>query len=131
VYDYSAIYARICQTVHNEPPMLLLYMLLHKNSSFRNYVLSRIDLELLVCVSKTWCKTIKLFSIQVLPILQVLHNGQTDIGGGGGADTQFHNKLRRTNTNDHHMYLALVVLLILTEDEFYCKVVHETVNNCG
>ena len=50
MYDYSQLYARICDTVQYEPPMLLLYILLHSNAAFRNYVLSRIDMEKLVCI---------------------------------------------------------------------------------
>jgi len=48
VFDYSALYTRICDTVQQEAPMLLLYILLHSNAAFRNFVLSRIDLERLV-----------------------------------------------------------------------------------
>lgn len=44
------LYERLCATANQQPPMLLLYMLLHRNVGFRNYVLSRINLEKLVCV---------------------------------------------------------------------------------
>lgn len=30
--------------------------------------------------------------------------------------------------NAHQLYLALIVILILSEDDFFCKVVHETVS---
>lgn len=46
--DFSILYERLCCTVEQQPPMLLLYVLLHRNSGFRNYVLSRINLERLV-----------------------------------------------------------------------------------
>lgn len=46
--DFTALYDRICGTVEQPFSMLLLYMLLHKNSGFRNFVLSRINLENLV-----------------------------------------------------------------------------------
>ncbi|CAJ0963327.1 unnamed protein product, partial [Mesorhabditis belari] len=90
--DYNALYERLCSTVEQEPPMLLLYMLLHRNIGFRNYVLSRINLEKLV-----------------LPVLKILHNG---------ANSQ--------SANAHHMYLALIAVLILSEDDFFCKIIHET-----
>ncbi|TKR57397.1 hypothetical protein L596_030872 [Steinernema carpocapsae] len=93
--DYSALYNRLCCTVKQQPPMLLLYTLLHKNSGFRNYVLSRINLENLV-----------------VPVIKVLN---------AGPDS--------TSATSHHLYLSLIVLLILSEDEFFCKVVHETILN--
>uniref|UniRef100_A0A158R494 Dymeclin n=1 Tax=Syphacia muris TaxID=451379 RepID=A0A158R494_9BILA len=94
--DYGALYDRLCATVNEQAPMLLLYMLLHTNVMFRNYVLSRINLENLV-----------------VPVLRVLHSGT--IGGGV-----------LSYNNSHHVYLSLIVILILSEDEFFCKIVHET-----
>lgn len=78
--------------------MLLLYMLLHKNSGFRNFILSRINLEKLV-----------------LPIIQVLNDGVINL-------------YSPVNSSSHQTYLALIVLLVLSEDEFFCKIIHETVN---
>ncbi|VDD96653.1 unnamed protein product [Enterobius vermicularis] len=95
--DYSVLYDRLCATVCEQPPMLLLYLLLHTNVMFRNYVLSRINLENLV-----------------VPVLRVLHDGASC----GGA---------LSFSNSHHVYLALIVILILSEDDFFCKIVHETV----
>lgn len=46
--DYSFLYERLCATVNQQSPMLFLYILLHRNVGFRNYVLSRINLEKLV-----------------------------------------------------------------------------------
>uniref|UniRef100_A0A1I8A383 Dymeclin n=1 Tax=Steinernema glaseri TaxID=37863 RepID=A0A1I8A383_9BILA len=90
--DYSVLYDRLCATVRQQPPMLLLYVLLHRNSGFRNYILSRINLENLV-----------------VPVMMVLNSGP----GAAGSTS-------------HHLYLSLIVLLILSEDDFFCKVVHET-----
>ncbi|KAK6736777.1 hypothetical protein RB195_019463 [Necator americanus] len=56
--DYNALYERLCATACQEPPMLLLYLLLHRNCGFRNFVLSRINLENLV-----------------LPVIKILHEG--------------------------------------------------------
>ncbi|VDM49515.1 unnamed protein product [Toxocara canis] len=95
--DYSALYDRLCATVDQQPPMLLLYLLLHTNCGFRNYVLSRINLENLV-----------------VPVLRVLHDGAPQSGSLNIA------------SNSHHVYLALIVVLILSEDDFFCKIVHET-----
>ncbi|CAI2345678.1 unnamed protein product [Caenorhabditis sp. 36 PRJEB53466] len=89
--DYNGLYERLCATASQEPPMLLLYMLLQANSGFRNYVLSRINLENLV-----------------VPVLRILHDGVA------------------TSNNSHHVYLALIVTLILSEDDIFCKIIHET-----
>ncbi|CAI4222468.1 unnamed protein product [Auanema sp. JU1783] len=89
---YSALYERLCATASQEPSMLLLYLLLHRNTGFRNFVLSRINLENLV-----------------VPVLRILHEG-----------------VSAPMTNSHHMYLALIVILIFSEDDFFCKIIHET-----
>ncbi|KAM3719201.1 Dymeclin [Dirofilaria immitis] len=94
--DYSLLYVQLCATVNQQSPMLFLYILLHRNVGFRNYVLSRINLEKLV-----------------LPVLIVLNNGAQSSG-------------IINSCNAHHMYLALIVILILSEDDFFCKVAHET-----
>ncbi|CAI5443526.1 unnamed protein product [Caenorhabditis angaria] len=90
--DFNGLYDRLCATANQESSMLLLYMLLHGNSGFRNYVLSRINLENLV-----------------VPVLRILHDGTRD------------------KTNNSHVYLALIVCLILSEDEIFCKIIHETI----
>ncbi|KAI6242223.1 Dymeclin [Aphelenchoides fujianensis] len=74
-------------------PMLLLYMLLHTNSGFRNFVLSRINLENLV-----------------VPVLKVLNDGLNTKSYG---------------SHSHQTYLAMIVILILSEDDFFCKMIHE------
>ncbi|EFO26888.1 hypothetical protein LOAG_01596 [Loa loa] len=94
--DYSLLYERLCATVNQQSPMLFLYILLHRNIGFRNYVLSRINLEKLV-----------------LPVLIVLNDGAQSSG-------------IINSYNAHHVYLALIVILILSEDDFFCKVAHET-----
>uniref|UniRef100_A0A0R3RYY1 Dymeclin n=1 Tax=Elaeophora elaphi TaxID=1147741 RepID=A0A0R3RYY1_9BILA len=49
----------------------------------------------------------------VLPVLIVLNNGARSSG-------------MVSSYSAHHMYLALIVILILSEDDFFCKVAHET-----
>ncbi|CAD5215569.1 unnamed protein product [Bursaphelenchus xylophilus] len=91
--DFSALYGRLCVTCHQKQPMLLLYMVLHANSFFRNFVLSRINLEDLV-----------------LPVLKVLNDGLSTTSVG---------------SHSHQTYLAMIVILILSEDDFFCKLIHE------
>lgn len=93
--DFTTLYNRLCASVHEKLAMLLLYMLMHKNSGFRNFILSRINLENLV-----------------LPIIKVLNDGISTTS---------------SPTNSHQTYLALIVLLVLSEDDFFCKIIHETV----
>ncbi|CAD5211084.1 unnamed protein product [Bursaphelenchus okinawaensis] len=91
--DFSTLYSRLCVTCNDKQPMLLLYMVLHANSFFRNFVLSRINLEELV-----------------LPVLKVLNDGLTTSSVG---------------SHSHQTYLAMIVILILSEDDFFCKLIHE------
>uniref|UniRef100_A0A915EJA8 Dymeclin n=1 Tax=Ditylenchus dipsaci TaxID=166011 RepID=A0A915EJA8_9BILA len=92
--DFTALYNRLCESVGDKLSMLLLYMLLHKNTGFRNFILSRINLENLV-----------------VPIIKVLNDGV--------CQPSF-------RSHSHQTYLALIVLLILSEDDFFCKIIHET-----
>ena len=70
--------------------MLLLYILIHENESFKNYVLSKTDIDRLI-----------------LPILKILS--------------------RPEKNSSHHLYMTLVVLLILTEDDTFCAQINEVV----
>ncbi|KAJ8944929.1 hypothetical protein NQ318_013077 [Aromia moschata] len=67
---------------------LLLYVLLHRNSSFKSYLLTRPDLDQLI-----------------IPILRTLYNAP--------------------NSTSHHIYMSLIILLILSEDDSFNKMVHE------
>uniref|UniRef100_A0A0N4ZBI6 Dymeclin n=1 Tax=Parastrongyloides trichosuri TaxID=131310 RepID=A0A0N4ZBI6_PARTI len=113
--DYTHLYNHLCKFVHKQSVMLLFYMLIHKNEGFKNFVLSRINLENLV-----------------VPILKVLN----------GADYEnkrliFESNLDEVSTHSvdepisvlrksHHIYLSLINILILTEDDFFGKIIHET-----
>ncbi|KRZ78967.1 Dymeclin, partial [Trichinella papuae] len=93
--NFTELYDQLCSRSADKPSLLLLYFLLYKNVEFRNYVLSRVNLQNLV-----------------LPILKVLHlSSQTDVGSHLGSQ---------------HLYLALIVIVILSEDDFFCKIIHET-----
>lgn len=63
--DFTQLYNRLCQTVYTERlPLLLLYLLIHNNIGFRNFVHSRVNLEQLV-----------------LPVTRVLYDGMCTITG--------------------------------------------------
>lgn len=111
-FDYSLLYEKVCQTCDRESSLLLLYMLVHRNHGFRNFVLSRVNIEQLL-----------------FPILKVLHKSCTvasDDDKEAENEDQPKEKVE-TSCDSHHVYLALILLLIFSEDEFFCKVVHETV----
>lgn len=97
--DFTLLYERLCSSIENNKlSMLLLYMILHKNSGFRNFVLSRINLEILV-----------------VPCIKVLNNGVS------------YEDTFSFCQHSHQTFLALIVLLILSEDDFFCKIIHEIV----
>ena len=48
--DYRRLYDVLCQTVHTDQSTLLLYMLLHRNQHFKAYVISRTNIDQIVCV---------------------------------------------------------------------------------
>nr|XP_058970564.1 dymeclin-like [Pocillopora verrucosa] len=84
------LFSAICRDLHKDQTTLLLYLLLHRNSSVASFILSRTDIDNLV-----------------MPILKLLYN----------AD----------NHNAHHIYMSLIILLILSQDENFNKSVHELV----
>ncbi|OUC47636.1 hypothetical protein D917_06794 [Trichinella nativa] len=67
--NFTELYDQICSRSGDKPSLLLLYFLLYKNVEFRNYVLSRVNLQNLI-----------------LPILKVLHtSSQTDVDSNLGS----------------------------------------------
>lgn len=86
--DYSALFATLCSTLHSDQTTLLLYLLLHRNSQMKMYILSKTNVDLLI-----------------IPILKILYTAQ--------------------DRNSHHIYMALIILLILSEDDLFNKAVHD------
>ena len=89
--EFSTLYSVLCSQHCNDQTTLLLYLLLHKNSDFKTYVLARTDIENLV-----------------LPILQTLYHAP--------------------DSTSHHIYMSLIILLILSEDDSFNKTVHDIVS---
>ena len=101
--DYRRLYDVLCQTVHTDQSTLLLYMLLHRNQHFKAYVISRTNIDqivgfLFLCSSRT-------SSVQVLPVLRVIYTA--------------------TERNSHHIYMSLIILLILSEDDYFNRTIHD------
>lgn len=89
--DFQSVFNAFCEVESDDQTTLLLYILLHKNMSFRNYVISRAtDLDLII-----------------VPILQILYDCP--------------------ERSSHHVYMALIILLILSEDTLFNEAVHDNV----
>lgn len=86
--NFKRLYGALARDLQNDHGVLLLYLLLHRNSSFLAYALQQKDLECLIG-----------------PILQVLYNAE--------------------QKNPHHMYMALIVILIFSQQEEFNSVIHE------
>lgn len=89
--DFQSVFNAFCEVPSDDQTTLLLYILLHKNQSFRNYVISRAtDLDLII-----------------VPILHILYDCP--------------------ERSSHHVYMALIILLILSEDTLFNEAVHDNV----
>ncbi|XP_071870186.1 dymeclin [Bombus fervidus] len=87
-FNLNKLYNTICKIPNTDEVTLLLYMLLHRNASIKQDIMSRPDIQLLV-----------------IPILQILYHAP--------------------NNTSHHIYMSLIILLILSEDETFNKRIHE------
>ncbi|XP_020287424.1 dymeclin isoform X2 [Pseudomyrmex gracilis] len=86
--NLNKLYNTICKIPNTDEVTLLLYMLLHRNSSVKRDIMRRNDIQLLVT-----------------PILQILYYAP--------------------NNTSHHIYMSLIILLILSEDEMFNKRIHK------
>ncbi|KAG5324995.1 DYM protein, partial [Pseudoatta argentina] len=89
-FNLNKLYNTICKVSNTDEVTLLLYMLLHRNSSVKQDIMRRPDIQLLASVT---------------PILQILYHAP--------------------NNTSHHIYMSLIILLILSEDETFNKRIHE------
>ncbi|ERL85104.1 hypothetical protein D910_02526 [Dendroctonus ponderosae] len=85
----KSLYLTICKKANGDAPTLLLYLLLHRNASFKTFLLSRLDIQGLI-----------------IPILKTLYNAP--------------------NSHSHHIYMSIIILLILSEDDVFNKTIHQT-----
>jgi hypothetical protein len=85
-------------------------MLLHRNQHFKAYVISRTNIDQIVKKKEINLKIIEVFCflfiiLKVLPVLQVIYTA--------------------TERNSHHIYMSLIILLILSEDDYFNKTIHD------
>ncbi|XP_067143240.1 dymeclin isoform X2 [Centruroides vittatus] len=88
--DYTKLYSTLSSTLSDDQTTLLLYLLLHRNIQFKNFILSRTDVDALV-----------------IPILKILYNAP--------------------ERSSHNIYMALIVLLILSEDDLFNESIHDII----
>lgn len=90
--EFPKLFKTLCVSLNDDQTTLLLYMLLHRNQSFKIFVLSRaLDLDQFV-----------------IPILKILYTSP--------------------ERNSHHIYMALIILLVLSEDHLFNESVHDIVS---
>ncbi|ESO98060.1 hypothetical protein LOTGIDRAFT_239130 [Lottia gigantea] len=91
--DFNKLYQTLCGTLRDDQTTLLLYLLIHRNPQFKDYLLSRTNIDQLV-----------------MPLLKILYQAM--------------------ERNSHHIYMALIIILILSEDDVFNKAIHEiTIKN--
>lgn len=111
--DYSVLYSTLCDHLGDERTTLLLYMLLHQHQQFRNYVYTHADIQRMVRFHNLFVLiSIKIkkgfFWTQVIALLQELYNGN--------------------DQGSHHLYMSLIILLLLSEDEGFNSNIHNVVS---
>jgi hypothetical protein len=102
----SRLYNAILNKIDDERTVLLLYFLLHGNNLFSSYVLSRTDIETMVRTREkpnfhVASVCIDIFFHQILPVLKVLYGVVEE--------------------KPQRVYIILITLLILTNDEAFCN----------
>lgn len=86
--EFAKLFDTLSHVANDDQTTLLLYTLLHKNITFRNYVISKTsDLDMIV-----------------VPILRILYDS--------------------SEKSSHHVYMALIILLILSEDRLFDDAIH-------
>ena len=104
--------------LRRRPALVLLYLLLHHNSSFKACVLSRSDIDRLA-----------------VPLLRILYtytsykDKDKDKEGDKEKDKDNEKEPVITPWNRDHAYLALICLLIFTEDDSFCRFVNDLTLN--
>ncbi|TPP59929.1 Dymeclin [Fasciola gigantica] len=90
--DFTALRDIAAQTMHQDSSTLLLYLLVHRNTHFQEFLLQNQNYEKLL-----------------LPLLNVLYRSPAD--------------------STHLVYMALIIILILTENEKFGQEIHTSLIN--
>ncbi|CAG0881772.1 unnamed protein product [Cyprideis torosa] len=100
--DFSALWDSLCTFLPRDDRVtLFLYLLLHRNPNVRTFILSRSDVEALV-----------------LPLLETLYESNSP------AEDTKDGKQAPVPPSSHLIYMSLIVLLILSEDDLFNRSIH-------
>lgn len=126
--SFSALYNLFCSNLECEDgDFLLLYAFLMSNSSFKEFVLARTDIDALV-----------------VPLLQHLYREAVAGGARLRSRTEGHSSWavedpdmdeeeeeNQEETRRRYVYVLLIILLVLTQDVAFCESVHSHVYVSG
>ena len=105
--SFNKIYESFIESQQRESGTLLLYTLLHENISFRTYVLRYVIFTYVIIFTYVLFSSKTDVDRLVIPLLKVLHCA--------GKHTS------------NHVYMSLVILLILSEEDSWCRQVNEII----
>ncbi|RLV93592.1 hypothetical protein DV515_00013415 [Chloebia gouldiae] len=146
--NFNSLYTALCEQQRSDQATLLLYMLLHQNSNVRTYVLARTDIENLVSLALPPLFSSRGTALQawVSPAASGLSSALGTIERHGKNESlevdSHHLEMWEKNRkvlpileilyhveerNSHHVYMALIILLILTEDDGFNRSIHEVI----
>lgn len=103
--SFAALYELLTLSTRNESSTLLLYSLLHSNSAFKEFILVKSDIDLLV-----------------LPYLAILYE---EYGQGSSlASSARRQSHSRTPLAQNRIYMVLILFLILSKDRGFVDTIH-------
>ncbi|UYV69167.1 DYM, partial [Cordylochernes scorpioides] len=109
--DLAQLYHVLCSTLSCDQTTLLLYLLLHRNPSFRNFALSMAPTDDRLREDAVYHPSVLMPGfVQIVPLLKILYNAP--------------------ESSSHHVYMALIILLILSEDDYFNTAIHDIVSMC-
>ncbi|KAF2345320.1 hypothetical protein FHG87_023924, partial [Trinorchestia longiramus] len=138
---YSELYVALTLTLHSEQTTLLLYMLLHNCHHFRLYVLPQYQYtvhststDCTCCPSTSILYTVSLQTVRVAPVpvyctqcpyrLYVLSRSDLELVVLPLLQALY----LACKLSSHHVYMALIVLLMLSEDTTFNAALHDIVS---
>nr|CAD7586627.1 unnamed protein product [Timema genevievae] len=147
--DFSQLFHTLCCAANSDHTTLLLYLLVHRNHMVKNYILSRSDIELLEDTVKPEFDpqedtvkpefdpqedTVKLEFDPQEDTVKPEFDPQEDtvkLEFDPQEDTLNVVRILKTlyhapDSNSHHIYMSLIILLILSEDDLFNKTIHES-----
>ncbi|CAG2055624.1 unnamed protein product, partial [Timema podura] len=147
--DFSQLFHTLCCAANSDHTTLLLYLLVHRNHMVKNYILSRSDIELLEDTVKPEFDpqedtvkpefdpqedTVKPeFDPQEDTVKPEFDPQEDTVKPEIDPQEDIVVRILKTlyhapDSNSHHIYMSLIILLILSEDDLFNKTIHESVS---